>query len=890
MLPAAFVRLGVLPLTPNGKLDRQALEQIGVDPEEPEAGGPEDLPRDPVEEVLTGIWSDLLGRERLGVHDNFFELGGHSLLGTRLVSRLRHVFGIELPLRALFEAPTIAAMAPLVKAARSGPGRAAPALAATARGLASPLSFAQERLWFLDQIEPGSPAYNIPAAVRLTGALDVAALAASLSAIIERHEVLRTTFETCDGQPVQVIHPLADLPSRLPVIDLRALPDVEREAEAHRIALAEARQPFELARGPLVRTVLLQLAPLVHAVLIGMHHIVSDGWSAGVLIRELQALYGELSAGRPALLPPLPIQYADFAAWQRAWLQGEVLASQLAGWRRLLAGAPTLLELPTDRPRPPSQSYRGDDVPVVLAPELARALVALGRRCGATPFMVLLAAFQALLARWSGQERVVVGSPVANRTYLETEPLIGFFVNTLALPGDLTGEPSFAVLLDRVRDATLTAHAHQDLPFERLVEELQPARSLSHSPIFQAMLAWQNTPAAPLEMPGLVLEPLQAGSGAAKFDLTLSLAGLDDSFRGVLNYATALFDRTTAERLAGHLQSLLAAISAEPDAPVWHLPLLTPAEVRQMAEWNATDAAFPLETTSLHALIAIQAERTPDAVAVVFEECSLSYRALETSAGHLAGRLRRLGVGPDVLVGIAAERSLELVVGLLAILKAGGAYVPLDPSYPRERLAYLLEDSRVPILLTQERLLSVLPPHGAVVVLLDEQAGEAQAGEECEASSAVAADHLAYLIYTSGSTGWPKGAMNTHRGIVNRLLWMQQRFELTAGDRVLQKTPISFDVSVWELFWPLLAGATLIMARPGGHQDSAYLVDTIVEREVTTLHFVPPMLHAFLETPGSGQCPTLRLVLASGEALPAELVRRFYAQRGTSRANLHNLY
>ncbi|HYO16637.1 MAG TPA: non-ribosomal peptide synthase/polyketide synthase [Thermoanaerobaculia bacterium] len=877
MVPSALVVLEALPLSPNGKVDRRGLPA----PQRAVGRPLQVAARTPVEELLAGIWCQLLGLERVGVEESFFALGGHSLLATRLASRVRETFGVELPVRRLFEAPTVAALAQEIEAARAeGERPELPPVRPVPHTPEAPLSFPQERLWFLEQMQPGSVAYSIPGAVRLLGDLDVAAFRAALTKIARRHEALRTTFALRGGGPVQVISPQPAL--AIPLIDLGGLPG--SEAEALRLGTAEAARPFDLTAGPLLRCALLRLSAGEHVALLNMHHIVSDGWSMGVLVAELGALYAAFTQGRPSPLPNLPVQYPDFAIWQRGWLAGEALEAQLAYWREALAGAPGVLELPADRPRPAAQSFRGGSAAVALEAELSDRLVALGRERGVTLFMTLLAGFQAVLSWESGQRDLVVGTPVANRTRSEIEGLIGFFVNTLAVRGDLSGDPPFLELLGRVRERALSAYAHQDLPFEKLVEELQPERSLAHSPLFQVLFVLQNASAGPLELPGLRLAPVELDSGAAKFDLTLSFTEEPGGIQGLLQYSRDLFDAATAERLLGHLRTLLAAAAADPGTPVPDLPLLTPAEQQQIAAWNRTDVAYPEGSALLHELIARQVAQTPRAVAVSFEGRTLTFRQLDERAGRLARCLRRLGVGPEVRVGICAERSLELVIGLLGILQAGGAYVPIDPSYPVDRLAYMLESAEVPVLLTQRRFVESLPEHGARVVCLDEPLP--RTGRVAE-TDAVRPGNLAYVIYTSGSTGRPKGAMNSHRGIVNRLLWMQEAYGLTPDDRVLQKTPFSFDVSVWEFFWPLLVGARLVVARPGGHQDPAYLVDTIVREGITTMHFVPSMLQAFVEEPGVERCTSLKRVIVSGEALPFDLQQRFFARLG---AELHNLY
>ncbi|HEV7667237.1 MAG TPA: amino acid adenylation domain-containing protein, partial [Thermoanaerobaculia bacterium] len=887
MVPSAFVTMEKLPKTLTGKVDRKALP--------PPTAGPDRqreyvAPRNQTEELLGGIWSGLLGLETVGVTDNFFELGGHSLLATRLLSRVRESFKVELPLQTLFSAPTLERLALRVESAmRSGAGVDGPPLVPAPRDRRLRLSFAQQRLWFLDQLEPGDSTYNLPMVLRLAGRLEVDVLRRALAEIVRRHESLRTTFDAGDDEPVQRIHPPSDA-TRLPVLDLGGLAATAGEREAERLGREEARRPFDLARGPLLRVHLLRLGGRLHHALATLHHIVSDAWSTGVLTREVGLLYRAYAEGRPSPLPELAIQYADFAEWQRGRLAGELLAKEIAYWRDALAGAPPVLELPTDRPRPAMRSSRGSARAAVLPRALASSLAKLGRSRGATRFMTLLAGFHVLVARLARVDDVSIGTPIAGRNRIETEGLIGFFVNTLVLRAQLGDEPTFLALLDRVRRSALAAQAHQELPFEKLVEELAPERSLSHSPLFQVMFVLQNAPRAELELPGLTLDALAQEGGAAKFDLTLTLVEGDEELHATAEYATDLFDGASIVRLLEHYGTLLDGVAAGPDRAVSDLPLLSSGELGQLLrEWN--DSGTVTTEQALHELVEAQTERTPEAIAVLADSGWLTYRDLEVSATRLARHLQALGVAPETRVGIFAERSLEMVVGLLAVLKAGGAYVPLDPDYPRERLAFMLDDSRVPVLLTQQRLAAALPEHDAQVVYLDAAWAESSGDDERRpvvAAGRVHPDHAAYVIYTSGSTGRPKGAINTHRAIVNRLLWMQDAYRLDATDRVLQKTPFSFDVSVWEFFLPLLSGARLVIARPGGHQDPAYLRRTIVDRGITTVHFVPSMLHAFLAEDDVDRCVSLVRVIASGEALPWDLEQRFFARLPA--VELHNLY
>ncbi len=749
----------------------------------------------------------------------------------------------------------------------------------------APLSFAQQRIWFIDQLQPGNSAYINLDAFRLTGRLNVGALEQTINEVVKRHEALRTTFPTVDEEPAQVITQTLSVP--VPIVDLSDLPAAVSESETERLVKEEAQRPFDLSQGPLLRTTLLRLGDDDHILLLALHHIVSDGWSGGVLFQEITTLYEAFSAGKSSPLPELAVQYADYAVWQRGWLQGEVLEKQLSYWKERLSGAPPVSELPTDRPRPSVQNFRGARQSVTLSKSLAEALRILSQREGATMFMTLLAAYQTLLHRYSNQEEIVVGSPIAGRTRPETEGLIGLFVNTMVFHTDFSGDPSFRELLGRVREVALGAYAHQDVPFEKLVEELQPERSLSHTPLFQMMFILQNAPRLALNLSGLTLKSLEFDSGTSQFDVTLSVVEVAEGLQAKLEYNTDLFDAATITRMLKHFQVLLEGVVANPDQKLSELPLLTDGERHQLlAEWNDTAVDYPRDAC-LHKLFETQVTRTPEAVALVFEEDQLTYGELNRKANQLARYLRKLGVGPEVLVGIMMERSIEMVAGLLGILKAGGAYVPLDPAYPQERLSFMLEDASVPVLLTQQRLSESLPPSDAEVVIID-TLRDVIAEEDVENPDGSATeDNLAYMIYTSGSTGRPKGALNTHRGICNRLFWMQDAYQLTSADHVLQKTPFSFDVSVWEFFWPLLTGARLVLARPAGHQDSGYLVKLIAEQRITTLHFVPSMLQVFLEESGLESCASLKRVVCSGEALPFELQERFFASLN---AELHNLY
>jgi amino acid adenylation domain-containing protein len=787
---------------------------------------------------------------------------------------------------------TLAQRRELLKMARArdlvGGRSELPPIEPAARDGRLPPSFAQERLWFIDRLEPGSAVYNIPVAWRLVGALDVAALERSLGEIVRRHEALRTVFAEEDGSPVQVIAPFVGFV--LPVEDWSGLSDEGREEAVRRHAGEEARRAFDLSAGPLFRASLLRLGAEDHVLLLSVHHIVSDGWSLGVLYRELSALYAAYHEGRESPLSELPVQYADYAVWQREQLAGEALDQQLGYWRERLADAPALLELPTDHPRPAVPTFRGAQEQVELPLELLERLQALGRSEGATLYMTLLATFQVLLSKYGGSDDIVVGSLGAGRTRREVEDTIGFFVNTLVFRTDLSGDPGFREVLRRAREATLGAYEHQEVPFERLVAELQPERSLSHTPLFQVMFALQNAVERGVALPGLEVSEAGAELESAKFDLFLTARATPQGLRVGLNYSTDLFERGTIARMLGHLERVLEQVAADADVRLSRLELLGEAErALVMEEWNRTAAEVPVDRC-IHELVETQAARTPGAVAVVYEGEALSYAELNARANRLAHHLRGRGVGPEVRVGVLMERGLEMVVSLLAVMKAGGAYVPLDPGLPPERLAYMLDDGAVPLVLVQDALRGAVPAREGVEVLAVDALAERLAEEPAE-NPAVGAgpDSLAYVIYTSGSTGRPKGVMNAHRGVVNRLVWMQAQLGIGADDVVLQKTPFSFDVSVWEFFWPLQQGATLVMARPDGHRDPQYLREVIEGEGVTTLHFVPSMLQPFVEAVEAGRCGSLRHVVCSGEALPPALVRRFH-DRFAAPVVLTNLY
>jgi amino acid adenylation domain-containing protein len=873
MVPSAFVLLPVLPLTANGKVDRASLP-------EPAAGevAAGEGPRTPAEEVVAGIWCEVLGlpgtasAPQISRTANFFELGGHSLLATQVVSRLRAATGAEMAVGEMFQSPTVAALAAALETALSAglASAAAPPIRPVPRGGDLPLSFAQERLWFLDRLAPGNAAYNIPLALAAHGELSLPALAASLGEMVRRHEALRTTYVARGDRPVQVVAP--DAAWALPLIDLAALPEGVRGSEVRRLADALVARPFDLDRDAVLRASALRLGASDHALLLVVHHIASDGWSLGVIVEEIAALYPAALAGAPSPLPELAVQYADFAVWQRGWLQGEALAGQLGYWRERLAGA-AALDLPTDRPRPPAQSFRGATRMHSIGAETTAALGAFARRHDATLFMVLLSAVQTLLGRYAGQEDVVVGSPIANRTRAEIEPLVGFFVNSLVLRGDLAGDPAFAELVGRSRRAALEAYAHQDLPFERLVEELRPDRRLAHNPLFQVMFAVQNAPMQAIELPGITFSAVDFEFPATRFDLEIFFTEAAGGMAVQLTYGTDLFDAATIARLEGHLDTLLAAVLADPSRRLAELALLTAPEVHQVRlAWNDTAAAIPAEDVA--ALFSAQARRRPDAVAVASETGDLTYAELEGRSTLLARRLAAAGVGPEVRVALLAQRSPAMIVGLLAILKAGGAYVPLDPSYPAERLAWMLADSGSRVLLGQPELLAELPEEAdlPVIELTAETGLEApQAGPEPQGSLP---GGLAYVMYTSGSTGRPKGVGVTHRNIVR--LVRESGFADLGEDQVfLQLAPISFDASTLELWAPLVNGGRIAVFPPR-RPSLEELGEAIARFGVTSLWLTAGLFHQMVDDRLEALRP-LRQLLAGGDVLSPSHVRRALA-------------
>lgn len=925
MVPAVLIMLDMLPLTANGKVDQKVLPS-------PEFTTVTEIspiisPTTSLEAALVELWTQLLGQKQIGIHDNFFELGGHSLLATQLVSRIRDRFHVELPLRRLFETPTIAELAQTIESLKcSEPSSFCNAPEGTLKTelcqelsdrkaekiahLASlhsesiqpaspiqaisqsanqenifPLSFAQQRLWFLYQLAPDNPFYNVPAAIHLSGTVNPKVLERSFREIVRRHAALRTTFTTMDGEPVQVVGANSNI--ELGIVDLQTVGANERDLIGKQLAAAEAQRPFNLTADSLLRVTLLQFKPTEAVLLLTMHHIVADGWSLGILIRELAYCYTAFVEGRSPVLSPLPIQYPDFACWQRRELQGEILERQLSYWRKQLQDLPSL-ELPSDRPRPSVQTYRGATYPLQISPTLTQALGSLSQQAGTSLFMTLLAAFQTLLYRYTGQEDIAVGSPVANRHRTELEGLIGFFVNSLVMRANLSGNPIFRELLEQVRDVALAAYEHQDVPFEKLVEELDPDRDLGYNPLFQVAFALQNAPMQSLELPGLKLEPAPLESSSTRFDLEVhlwepnhglrSLWHSQEGLSGFISYSTDLFERDRIGRLIGHFQTLLAGIVANPDTRLSDLPLLTPAERQQIVEWNQNDTENQIDLC-FHQIFEFQVESTPEAIALVSEQGFLTYQALNQKADQLAQTLQQMGVQPDSLVGLCVERSADMVIGILGILKAGGAYVPLDPNYPSDRLHFIFDDTQVAILLTQSWLVEKLPRSQAQVICLDQKYSPTHnSSEPIRADSLkgrLTPDHLAYVIYTSGSTGTPKGVLLTHRGLCNVVKAQQQVLHTSRNSRILQFSSLSFDASIFEIALAFGSGGTLYIPPQPAQLPGVALLEFLRNQAITHALITPAVLAVLPDA----ELPDLQVLITGGEVCSSQIIDRWAPNR-----------
>ena len=878
MAPAAIVELEAMPLTSNGKLDRKALPAPDLSARRESFVAP----RSAVEEILCDIWADVLRAKTVGINDNFFELGGHSLLAMQVMSRIRDLLGVEVPLRSLFSDPTPAAIAVAVEQERmAGEKISAPPLVRVERNQELPLSFAQQRLWLIDQLHPGNTAYNISYAVRLNGNLDVGALRKSFNEIVARHEVLRTSFPVRDGEPRLSISSVADV--QLNCLDFSTAEISEQPHLIRQAVKQEAKRGFDLSRGPLVRAQLIKASEDEHVLVVGMHHIVSDGWSMGVIIREFSQLYESFSQEQESPLAELEIQYADYATWQRSWLQGDALNSQLEYWKKQLDGV-AVLEMPADRRRPAVAGYRGAGETFRLSLELADKLRQMSRREGVTLFMTLLAAFQVVLSRHSGQRDIAVGTPIAGRNQREIEGLIGLFVNTLVMRADLSANPTVKELLTKVRETALGAYMHQDLPFDKLVEELRPERSLSHQPLFQVMFMLQNVQQGTRSIGGINLkgEPLELDT--AKFELELSVVDTGETIYGGLEYATELYDGWRVRRLLDHLERVLEGMVGDETERVMDLPLMSEAEWQEVVvEWNQTAAEYPRDQR-VHEIIEAQVERTPDAIAAVDEEGHVTYNELNHRANHVGHYLRRSGVAPESVVAVGANRGLGFLISMLGVFKSGGTYLPLNLGLPAKRLQHSLAESNARLVLTTRES----------AVLLDSATGFSEAQvpvvsvediQECaeyqieNLASDAHSNNLAYVIYTSGSTGLPKGAMVEHDGMLNHLFAKMRDLNFTARDVIAQTASQAFDISVWQFLISLLAGGRVVIVNDENAHDPVRLMKLVQEQRVTVAEVVPSLLPALLaeravnDTKSSASA--LRWLLVTGEAFPSELCRRW---------------
>jgi len=877
MVPNLYAVLDEFPLTTSGKINRKALLEVdGI-----QTGFEENYvpPQTPHQELLAGIFSQILGVESVGINDNFFELGGHSLLVTKLVSKIRKTFQVEIDLREVFEAPTLMALARIIQEGNQEERAVPPPIIPVEKDGLLPLSFAQQRLWFLDQLLPGNSFYNIPLTLRLDGVLNIHALESALNGIIERHDVLRTTFSLIDGKPVQNILP--ELVISIPVIDLsKESKDVEKH-DIEEMAINEARKSFDLSKGPLLRAQVIKLTDTNHVILFTLHHIVADGWSMQILVREMAAQYKAYLTNKPSLLSPLPIQYADFTIWQREWLQGQNLENQKEYWRSQLKGSQTILDLPTDRPRPAIPSSNGAHLDFSLPSDLSLSIVELSHQEGATIFMLLLSAFITLLYRYTGQTDINVGTPIANRTRDEIEGLIGFFVNTLIMRGDLSGNPTFRDFLKRIRDMAFDAYSNQDFPFESLVEMLQPVRDMSHSPLFQVMFTLDNNSSEILELPDLKLSPFISESGTSKFDLTLQIQDRTEFLVGNIEYNSDLFDKSTIERFASQFKNLLVSIVNNPNQKISELSIIGTSELREMlVEWNNTQAPIGSDIC-VHQLFEQWVQHSPDSVAVSYGEDTLTYLELDKRANQFGHYLQSIGVGPEIFVGVCLDRSIDLVISLLGIWKAGGVFVPLDPEYPKGRLSYLVTDANVSVLLTQEDHVGLLSHLEIPISILDKSREQIRGLSVEKPNNSVLPENLAYVIYTSGSTGRPKGVQLPHIGLCNVVATQVETFKVGPGDRVLQFSSLSFDAAMFEMVMGICSGGTLCMGSREEMRPGRDLLDFLLKVEPTIVVFPPSALKVMPDS----ELPSVRIITVAGEACPAELVSRWANGR-----QFYNLY
>jgi amino acid adenylation domain-containing protein/FkbM family methyltransferase len=870
MIPSAFSLLERLPLTPNGKIDRQALQpadnQIGV------VSSDIVMPRTRTEKALAAIWSELLKVETIGVDDDFFDLGGHSLMAIRATSRIRDIFEVDLQTQTLFDNPTIASLAKLLTDLTGTHGSIQRIGKRKGNGSCA-LSFAQEQLWFMDQLVAGSPVYNIVDVIRFDGHYNFGAMHQALNELVARHQSLRTAFQVSQGQPVQMI--LSKLIVGLPECDLSILPEDERENAWRQLVHEQSRRAFNLSSAPLFRVMMTHLSPHEHRLLLTIHHIIADEWSMEVIQQEMRQLYEAFSNDRKSPLAELPIQYADFASWQREWLQGRVLQKQMDWWKEALADAPGPLALPTDKPRPSVQSFRGATEVFELPEKLVSQLNLLAREEQVTLFMVLETSFMAFLHRYTGQADILVGTPITGRTQSETEKLVGYFLNTVVLRARFNERMTFRTLLQQVRQCALGAYAHADIPFNQLVAELAPDRIAGQTPFFQTMFVLHE--AGGESQVSKVAGNRELETGTAKFDLSMILSESGGRLAGLIEYSTDLFEATTIQRMCGHFVTLLEAVAMDADRLVGYLPLLSDAEFQGVLKnWNNSAVAYPESNLCLHQLIEIQAAKTPDRIAVRFEQESLTYGDLNRRANQLAGYLREQGVETDVPVGIYMERSIGMVVGLLAILKAGGAYIPLDPSYPAQRLAGIMEDAALKVLLIQEKLRGGLNLQSARVVSIDRMWPEIATRDAANLPCATSPDNLAYVIFTSGSTGRPKGVAVTHRSLVNLLESMGEMPGLKESDVLLSITTLSFDIAALELYLPLIKGAQVVLASRDDSLDGRSLMARLESSGATVMQATPATWRLLIDSGWVGT-PGLK-ALCGGEAMTRDLADKLLAR------------
>jgi len=874
MAPSAFVEMKELPRTLNGKIDRKALPLL----EEARVGQTKRPPGTRMEQLVAAIWSEVLKLPEIGIDENFFALGGHSLLATQVISRIKRTMEVDLPLRALFEAPTISEFARKVQEAKFDANEPVRLISPQSRSRELPLSFGQERLWILDQINPESSAYNIVLGMKLQGKLNIAALEQAIGEIIRRHEVLRTHFPVRAGQPMVAIEPAQEY--QIPVVDLSNLADEERDAEGMRLVGESSNLPFSLDEGPLVRNALLHLGDTEYAAIAVMHHIVSDGWSRGVLGHELSVLYNAFFQAEQSPLPELTIQYADYAVWQKQWL-AESLESEMSYWKRRLADAPPLLAFPTDRPRPGVQSYRGARQLFKLSPGLSGGLGNLARRSGATLFITLLAAFKAMLCRYTAQEDIVVGTSMAERNHPETEDLIGFFVNMLALRTDCSGAPEFSVLLGRVRETALEAFTHQGLPFEKLLENLP--RNLSYSPLFQVVFSMQNAPVSDLALAGIRVSFPEVETTAAKYDLLLDIWETEHGLAGALEYSTDLFDASTAERIVNHYRNLLEAVVANPEQRVSSLAMLSEAEMQQ-ALTVPTSCEYPRDAC-IHELFEAQVKKSPKLPAVVFKNQELSYRDLNRRANQIARCLRAMGTGPGVLVAVFMEHSADEVAALLGVLKSGAAYVPLDPTHPQRRIKSTLLNAKSPVVVTQKTLAGKLPAGPWKVLRVDAKLKAITRQRPTNLKKVATPQDIAYVIYTSGSTGEPKGVAISHQALVNYVWWAKDVYVKNKALSFPLYSSLAFDLTVTSIYTPLVTGNKVMVHPPREH--GVPFTEIVNSREATVLKLTPS--HLLLMETESVEGVSIRKLIVGGEALTRTMAQRTLAKLG-AHVEIYNEY